>query len=50
MVAFLLEFVEFAKRRKKLWMIPVLAAMIAFGFLLLLASHPVVTPFIYSLF
>jgi drug/metabolite transporter superfamily protein YnfA len=47
---FLAEFWAFLRVRKKLWLLPILLAMLAVGGLLLLAQSSAVAPFIYSLF
>ncbi|HLC40926.1 MAG TPA: DUF5989 family protein [Methylomirabilota bacterium] len=44
------ELVYFLWTRKLWWMIPMVIVMLLFSGLLLLASVPVVGPFIYSLF
>ena len=49
-MAFLTEFWEFLKVRKKFWLLPVLALLGAMGGLLILAKGSVVAPFIYALF
>src|SRR5688572_24024472 len=50
MVDFLSEMWRFLKARKKLWLLPVILAMIILGGLLVLAQGSVVAPFIYTLF
>ncbi len=47
---FMAEFWAFLRVRKKLWLLPILLAMLAVGGLLLLAQSSAVAPFIYSLF
>ena len=45
------EFIYFLKKRKKLWLFPLLATLILVGGLLFVASSgSVVAPFIYTLF
>lgn len=44
------ELLEFLKERKKLWLAPIIAVMLLFGGLLILAQGSVVAPFIYALF
>ena len=50
MFSFLREFWAFLKIRKKLWLLPILIAMLLFGVLLLLAQGSAVAPFIYTFF
>ncbi|HEX4781042.1 MAG TPA: DUF5989 family protein [Usitatibacter sp.] len=50
MVQFLKEFWRFLKKRKKLWLLPIVIAMLVLGGLLVLAQGSVVAPFIYTLF
>ena len=50
MLAFVVEFWEFLKVRKKLWLLPILVMMVLIGGLLLLAQSSAVAPFIYTLF
>lgn len=50
MLAFLAEFWEFLKVRKKLWLLPIIVVMLALGGLLLLAEGSALAPFIYTLF
>ena len=47
---FLKEMWQFLRARKKLWLLPVILAMIVLGGLLVLAQGSVVAPFIYTLF
>ena len=47
---FIKELWAFLKVRKKLWLSPIIAVMMALGGLLLLAQGSVVAPFIYTLF
>ena len=47
---FLKEMWRFLKARKKLWLLPLILAMIILGGLLVLAQGSVVAPFIYTLF
>jgi hypothetical protein len=49
-MSFLAELWAYLRYRKKLWMIPILAILLLFGALLLLAQNSVVAPFIYTLF
>lgn len=50
MLSFLQELVAFARERKKLWLIPLLALMVIFGLLLVLAKGSAIAPFIYTIF
>ena len=49
-MAFLLEFWDFLKVRKKFWLLPVLIMMAVFGSLILLVEGSAIAPFIYTLF
>ncbi len=45
------EFWEFMKVRKKFWLAPILIVLVMLSaFIILAASSPVATPFIYTLF
>ncbi len=45
------EFWDFMKMRKKFWLAPILIVLVMLSaFILLAASSPVATPFIYTLF
>ena len=46
----LMEFLQFAKERKKLWLLPMLILALALGGLLILSQTTALSPFIYSLF
>ena len=50
MFAFLSEMWRFLKSRKKLWLLPLILAMVILGGLLVLAQGSVIAPFIYTLF
>jgi uncharacterized protein DUF5989 len=50
MFAFLSEMWRFLKARKKLWLLPLILAMVTLGGLLVLAQGSVIAPFIYTLF
>lgn len=51
MLSFFSEFWDFLRQRKKLWMIPLLTALLLMAALLALAgSKSVLAPFIYTLF
>lgn len=47
---FLKEFYRFLRVRKKYWLVPILAAMVLLGALIVLSKGSVVAPFIYTLF
>ena len=47
---FVKELWSFLRSRKKLWLAPIIAVMIIFGGLLILAQGSVMAPFIYTLF
>ena len=47
---FVRELLLFLKVRKKLWLLPIIIVMVAFGGLLMLAQGSAVAPFIYTLF
>jgi len=44
------ELWEFLRVRKKLWLAPIIAVMLIFGGLLILAQGSVIAPFIYTIF
>ena len=46
----LLELWRFMRKRKKFWLIPIVAFSILFGGLLVLTKGSAVAPFIYTLF
>ncbi len=50
MFQFLKEFWRFLRARKKLWLLPIVIAMLVLGGLLVLAQGSVLAPFIYTLF
>lgn len=47
---FFSEIWSFAKSRKKYWLVPLLAILVALGFLIVFAQTSAVAPFIYTLF
>ena len=49
-MSILREFWRYLRVRKKLWLLPMLIVMLAFGGLLLLTQGSAVAPFIYALF
>ncbi len=46
----LIEFIVFAWKRKKIWMWPLLLALLLVGFVFLAGSNPALMPFVYTLF
>ena len=50
MIQFLSEMWRFLRARKKLWLLPVILAMLILGGLLVIAQGSVIAPFIYTLF
>jgi len=50
MLSFVREMWAFLRSRKKLWLLPILLVMGAFGGLLVLAQGSAVAPFIYTIF
>ena len=46
----LLEFFRFLRKRKKLWLTPIIIVMVVLGGLLIFAQGSVIAPFIYTLF
>jgi len=50
MIAFLKEFWQFIRARKKYWLVPILIMLVIFGGLLVLTQGSAVAPFIYTLF
>ena len=50
MLEFFKEFLLFLKQRKKVWLIPIVIALVLVGSLLILAQGSAVAPFIYTLF
>jgi hypothetical protein len=49
-MSFIKEFLEFLRRRKKLFLLPIIIVMALLGALLILAEGSVLAPFIYTLF
>ena len=49
-MAFVLEFWDFIKARKKFWLVPVLLVVGLLGALLMFAQGSAIAPFIYTLF
>jgi hypothetical protein len=50
MIAFLKEFFDFIRVRKKYWLLPILIVLVLFGALIVLSQGTAVAPFIYSIF
>ena len=49
-MAFLAEFWDFLRARKKYWLLPIFIVMVIFGGLVLLTKGTAVAPFIYTIF
>lgn len=49
-MGFLSEIWDYMRERRKLWLAPILAMLLVFGGLLVLAKGSAVAPFIYTLF
>jgi len=49
-MAFLAEFYDYLKTRKKFWLLPIFIVMVAFGGLIVLTQGSAISPFIYALF
>ena len=49
-MAFLIEFWNFLKVRKKFWLLPMVLMLALFGGLIILAQGSAVAPFIYTIF
>jgi hypothetical protein len=49
-LAFLVEFWEFMRARKRYWLMPVLIVCLLLGGLIVLSQGSAVAPFIYTLF
>ena len=49
-MSFAKEFWVFLRVRKKFWLLPIMAVLVIFGTLLVLAQGSAVAPFIYTLF
>jgi len=47
---FIIELWTFLRKRKKLWLAPIIIVMLLLGGLLIIAQGSVVAPFIYTLF
>lgn len=47
---FIIDFLKFLKKRKKLWLSPILFIIILIGSLIVITEGTVVAPFIYTLF
>ena len=49
-MSFFKELWTFLRKRKKLWLLPIIIIMMLLGGLLILAEGSVIAPFIYTLF
>ncbi len=49
-MSLLRELLAFLRHRKKMWLLPVIVALVVLGGLLILAQGSVIAPFIYTLF
>jgi hypothetical protein len=49
-MAFLAEFWDFLRERKKFWLLPIMIVLFMFGGLLVLSQGSAVAPFIYTIF
>lgn len=49
-LSILKELWEFAKHKKKYWLLPILAVLLLLGLLLFLTEGSAIAPFIYTLF
>ncbi|GAB4295947.1 MAG: hypothetical protein Kow0090_10970 [Myxococcota bacterium] len=46
----ILEFIEFLRARKKIWLAPIIVILLLLGLLVILTEGSAVAPFIYTLF
>ena len=46
----IIEFINYFKKRKKFWLLPLIILLIMFGGLIILGEGSVMAPFIYTLF
>lgn len=49
-MSFLSELWSFLRKRKKLWLLPMIIVMVLLGALLIFAQTSILAPFIYTLF
>lgn len=49
-MSFLIELWVFLRRRKKIWLFPIIFVMVILGALLIFAQGSVLAPFIYTIF
>lgn len=49
-MSFIMEIWQFAKARKKFWLLPVFFLAVLFGMLFVLSQGTVIAPFIYTMF
>ena len=50
MLAFIKEFYEFLKERKKYWLLPIIIVLAIFGILIVLTQGTALAPFVYTIF
>jgi len=49
-MSFIQEFWDYIKTRKKYWLLPILMALLAFSFFIIISEGTAVAPFIYAIF
>lgn len=49
-VAIIVEFWQFLKANKKLWLLPIILVLFLFGLIVAVGQYSAVAPFIYTLF
>jgi len=49
-MSIVVEFFQFMRQRKKVWLYPVVALLVVFGGLIVLSQGSALAPFIYTLF
>lgn len=50
MKAFLVEYLQFLRARKKLWMIPIVATLLLIIGLIVITEGSAIAPFVYTIF
>lgn len=45
-----IEMIKFLKKRKKLWLLPIIITIMVIGLLISFTSNSVMSPFIYAIF
>ena len=50
MIEFAKEFIEFHRKRKQYWLLPIIIVLAMFGILIVLSQGSAVAPFIYTIF